>query len=160
MLVDADLRDSKVHKAFELAQDPGLSGLLGGLGDSYVNIATSELIPNLAVLAAGAAVPLPSEMLTSKRMSSLLNDWRARYDYIVLDTPPVSMFTDAVVLGSQADAVLLVARSGSTTRYALRHACDLMQRAGVNLTGVVLHGIDRRYESSYCHRYGYGHTTQ
>jgi polysaccharide biosynthesis transport protein len=159
LLVDADLRKSKVHEVFQLAQDPGLSGLLAGIGDSSGNIATSELLPNLSVLAAGASVPFPAEMLASKRMSSLLDDWRARYDYIVLDTPPVSMFTDAAVIGSHADAVLLVARSGSTTRYALRHTCDLMHRARVNVTGIVLHGIDKRYESSYCHRYGYAYST-
>ena len=62
------------------------------------------------------------------------------------------MFTDAVVLGAQADAVLLVARCGVTTRYALRHARDILQRAQLSMLGVVLNGIDQRYERSYyCH---------
>jgi polysaccharide biosynthesis transport protein len=155
LLIDADLRESKVHEVFGLAQDPGLTGLLAGIGEPDETIATSELLANLAVLAAGASVPFPAEMLASRRMASLLDEWRTRYDHIVLDTPPVSMFTDAAVLGSRADAVLLVARSGSTTKHALRHARDVMQRAQVNIAGVVLHGIDKRYESSYYHRYGY-----
>jgi len=155
LLVDADLRESKVHEVFELAQDPGLTAILSGVASADETIATSELLPNLSVLPAGAGVPFPAEMLASKCMASLLNEWRTRYDYVVLDTPPVSMFTDATVLGARADAVLLVARSGSTTRHALRHARDLMQRAQVNLAGVVLHGIDKSYESSYYHRYGY-----
>ena len=155
LLVDADLRESKVHEAFDLAQDPGLTGLLASIGGAEEAIASSEVLPNLAILAAGATVAFPAEMLASKRMESLLNEWRLRYDHIIFDTPPVSMFTDAAVLGLRADAVLLVARSGSTTKHALRHARDLMQRAHVNIAGIVLHGIDNRYESSYYHRYGY-----
>jgi Mrp family chromosome partitioning ATPase len=77
---------------------------------------------------------------------------------VVLDTPPASMFTDAVVLGSRADTVLVVARSGSTTKYALRHVRDLMQRANANVAGVVLNGVDQCYTSSYYHRYGYAFT--
>jgi succinoglycan biosynthesis transport protein ExoP len=156
LLVDADLRESKVHEVFGISPDPGLTGMLSGVWMPDETIATSDLLPNLAILPAGSSPPFPAEMLASKGMVALLDRWRSHYDFIVLDTPPVSMFTDAVVLGSRADAVLLVARSGSTTKYALRHARDLMQRAHVNLAGVVLHGIDKRYESSYYHRYGYG----
>jgi Mrp family chromosome partitioning ATPase len=61
-------------------------------------------------------------------MDNLIRRWRTEYDYIVLDTPPVSMFTDAVVLGARADAALLVVRSCVTTKYALRHSRDLLQR--------------------------------
>lgn len=158
LLVDADLRKSAVHEAFGLSQDPGLTGVVACVSTPDDAIATSELIPNLSILPAGATSGLPAEMLASSRMASLLDHWRLRYDHVVLDTPPASMFTDAVVLGSHADAVLLVARSGSTTKYALHHVCDLMQRANVNVAGVVLTGVDQHYTSSYYHRYGYGFT--
>jgi succinoglycan biosynthesis transport protein ExoP len=158
LLVDADLRKSTVHEAFGLSQDPGLTGVLGRVSAPDEVIATSEILPNLAVLPAGATSALPTEMLGSQHMAALLEHWRLRYDHVVLDTPPASMFTDAVVLGSRADAVLLVARAGFTTKYALRHVRDLMQRANVKVAGVVLNGIDQRYTSSYYHRYGYAFT--
>jgi len=156
LLVDADLRQPSLHEAFQLEQHPGLAGILAGICTADEAMATSELLPTLTVLPAGAVCPHPAEMLSSRDMASLLADWRGRFDHIVFDTPPASMFTDAVVLGSRADAVLLVARSGVTTKYALRHTRDLLQRANVNVAGVVLNGVDQRYERSYYHPYGYG----
>ncbi len=158
LLVDADLRQPSLHEVFHLPQDPGLSGILAGVCTEDEATKTSELLSHLNILPAGASCPFPAEMLASPQMAKLLAHWRSRYDHVVLDTPPVSMFTDAVVLGSKADAVLLVARCEITTQYALRHACDLMQRAKLNVMGVVLNGIDKRYTNSYYHRYGYGLT--
>jgi Mrp family chromosome partitioning ATPase len=86
-------------------------------------------------------------------MVDLIQRWRGQYDHIVLDTPPVSMFTDAVVLGSCADAALLVVRSAVTTKYALRRSRDLLQRANVNIAGVVLNGVDLRYQNGYYRSY-------
>ena len=158
LLVDADLRQPSLHEVFRMPQDPGLSGILAGVCTREEATIKSEFLPNLAILPAGASCPFPAEMLASAKMAELLEHWRSCYDHVVLDTPPVSMFTDAVVLGSKADAVLLVARCEITTQYALRHARDLLQRANLNVMGVVLNGIDKRYTSSYYHRYGYGLT--
>ena len=156
LLVDADLRQPSIHQAFELIQEPGLSDVLAGATSEPACAATSDLLPNLTVLTAGANCAAPVEALASESMAALLADWRQRFDYVVLDTPPISLFTDAVVLGSHADAVLLVARYGVTTKYALRHAVELLRRTNLNLAGVVLNGIDLRYESSYYHPIGYG----
>ena len=93
-------------------------------------------------------------------MADLIQRWRGQYDHIVLDTPPVSMFTDAVVLGARADAALLVVRSGVTTKYALRHSRDLLQRANVNIAGVVLNGVDLRYQNGYYRSYDSGSTKE
>jgi Mrp family chromosome partitioning ATPase len=88
-------------------------------------------------------------------MTELLADWRTRYDHIIFDTPPASMFTDGAVVGAQADAVLLVARCGVTTRHALRHARDILQRAHLSMLGLVLNGVDQRYERSYYMPFGH-----
>ena len=82
-------------------------------------------MPYLTVLPSGIPPTYPAETLASTNMADLIRRWRSQYDHIVLDTPPVSMFTDAVVLGSHADAAVLVVRSGVTTKYALRHTRDL-----------------------------------
>jgi Mrp family chromosome partitioning ATPase len=92
-------------------------------------------------------------MLASPQMLELLDYWRPRYDHIIFDTPPASMFTDAVVLSSH-----VVARCGVTTQYALRHTRELLQRANANLAGVVLNGVAQRNECSYYRRRGYGLT--
>ena len=91
-------------------------------------------------------------------MAARIAGWRARFDYVVLDTPPVSLFTDAVELGRQADAVLLVARYGVTTRYALGHTFEVLRRGKAEPAGIVLNGIDPKYRNSYYHRYGYSAT--
>jgi capsular exopolysaccharide synthesis family protein len=156
LLVDTDLRQPSVHLAFGLPQGPGLTAILNGVCNSDEAIVTSDLLPNLTVIPAGTPCPDPAEKLASPKMLELLDQWRSRYDHIVFDTPPASMFTDGVVLGAQADAVLLVARCGATTRYALRYARDRLQRANVNVMGVVLNGVDKRYRRSYYHSFGCG----
>ncbi len=156
LLVDSDLRQPSLHLAFKIPQEPGLSAVLAGAGTAEEATSFTSILPNLSVLPSGPADCCPADRLASPKMLDLLEHWRSRYDHIVLDTPPVSMFTDAVLLGAHADAVVLVARSGETTKYSLRHACDLLQRANVKLAGVVLNGMDQKYERSYYRRYGYG----
>jgi capsular exopolysaccharide synthesis family protein len=156
LLVDSDLRQPSLHLAFKIPQGPGLSSVLAGACPAKEATSLTDIMPNLSLLASGPADGYPAEKLASHTMFDLLDHWRSRYDHIVLDTPPISMFTDAVVLGAQADAVLLVARAGSTTKYSLRHARDLLLRANANIAGVVLNGMDRKYERSYYGRYGYG----
>ena len=155
LLVDADLRQPSIQNVLNVALEPGLSEMLSGSPSEKAEV-QSQVLPNLSVVTAGGECPCPAELFAGDAMISLLAGWRARFDYVVLDTPPVSIFTDAVVLGSQADAVLLVARYGLTTKYALRHAAELLGRANGNVAGVVLNAIDRRYEASYYHAYGAG----
>jgi len=154
LLVDADLRQPSLHQAFGIPQDPGLSAILAGTCTERVAIGRSETIPNLAVLPSGAPTTYPAEMLASKKMLDLIDRWRSEYDHVVIDTPPVSMFTDAVVLGSRADAVLLVARASATSKQALRHTRDVLQRANVNIAGVVFNGVDLHHQNGYYRSYG------
>ena len=89
-------------------------------------------IPRLSVVSAGAKVMYPAEALASEEMAAALEEWRETYDHLVIDTPPVAMVTDGVVVASQADAVLLVAMASETTRQGIaphaRHAwCGRMR---------------------------------
>ncbi len=153
LLVDADLREPSLHEAFGIPQDPGLSGVVAGTCSECDATVRPEAIPNLAMLASGKPSEYPAEMLASAKMLELIDAWRLEYDPVVIDTPPGSMFTDAVVLGSRADAVLVVARASVTTRQMLRHTCELLQRANVNLVGVVLNGADLQHQSGYYRSY-------
>ena len=140
--------------SFGIPQDPGLSAMLTGSCTERGAVARAETIPNLVVLPSGLPPTYPAEMLASQKMLDLIDRWRSEYDYVVIDTPPVSMFTDAVVLGSRADAVLLVARASATARHVLRHTRDLLQRANVNIAGVVLNGVDLHHQNGYYRSYG------
>jgi capsular exopolysaccharide synthesis family protein len=141
LLVDADLRRPSMHLSFGLWQQPGLSNVLSGSAD-----ARAAIVPagqrNLLVMPAGDRPPQPSELLSSSLMEELLARWREEYDHVIIDSPPVLSVTDAVLLAVRADAVLLVVRSGQTTRGAIRRACDLLLGVKCNLLGVVLNAAD------------------
>jgi len=156
LLVDTDLRQPAIHTAFKIPEGPGLNEVLTGVCRSDEAFVRSDLLPSLTVLPAGNHCACPAETLASPNMTELLDHWRTHYDHIIFDTPPVSQFTDGVVLGAQVDAVLLVARCGATTRFALRYARDRLQRANLNVIGVVLNGADTRYDGSYYHHFDYG----
>ncbi len=156
LLVDADLRQPSLHQAFHIPMGPGLSAVLDGACPEEQALARLEEMPCLTVLPSGTLPAYPAEALASKKMTDLIQHWRSQYDHVVLDTPPVSMFTDAVVIGTRADAVVLVVRACATTRYALCHTRDLLHRANVTIAGLVLNGVDLRYENGYYRPYGSG----
>jgi capsular exopolysaccharide synthesis family protein len=156
LLVDADLRNPSVHSIFGIAKTPGLHGLLSANHPPQTSLLEFQRIPNLTLLPAGGGHSCPAELLAGNRMRELLSNWRAEYDHILIDTPPVCLFTDSVLLSSLADAMLLVVRSSHATRHAVRHSVDLLQRANARIAGLVLNAADPRYQDAYYfHRYGY-----
>jgi len=156
LLVDADLRRSSLHHSLGIRREPGLGDVLDGHCEPNEAPVEVAEIPHLSVVSAGRPVEYPAEALASKPMAAALQMWRKNYDHVVVDTPPVAMVTDAVVLGAQADAVLLVAKASATTRQALRRTRDVLLRANARIAGVVVNGVDAAYERSYYG--GYGHT--
>ena len=149
LLVDADLRRSSLHHNFDIQKAPGLGDVLEGQVGADEAIAEVEEIPRLWVVSAGQSVGYPSEALASNKMTMALQYWREKYDHVVVDTPPVEMVTDAVVLAAQADAVLLVAKASRTTRHALRRTRDVLVRARAHIAGVVVNEVEPRRYSYY-----------
>ena len=164
LLVDADLRRPTVHRTFGLSREPGVVQALFQTGAEDFAGAT-EVADSLFVLPAGRIVPNPSEMLGSKRMRDFLAAAHARFDVVILDAPPVLAATDAVLLSTQADATLLVARAGVTQDFDLESSQRALVSVGAHLIGVVLNGFDVSqaygYRYKYAYRYGqeyaYGH---
>ena len=142
LLIDADLRRPGVHKALGLGPRSGLSNVLTGSAEIQQTITRSPLIPSLYVLPAGTPPPNPAELLASANMRDLVDSLSSEYDHIVIDTPPTLSVTDAVVLSTRADAVVLVIRSGKTTKQALRRARELLTRVNAKVTGVLLNAVD------------------
>jgi Mrp family chromosome partitioning ATPase len=89
-------------------------------------------------------------------MKDLIAHWRDSYDHVIIDTPPCLSVTDAVLLSPEADRVILVARSGQTTKAGLRRACDVLQQVNARVMGVVLNALNRRSGEGYYYQYGYG----
>jgi capsular exopolysaccharide synthesis family protein len=142
LLMDADLRRPGIHKALGMGPRSGLSNILTGSADAQQAVTRSPLIPSLFVLPAGTPPPNPAELLASVNMRDLIDSLRNDYDHIVIDTPPTLSVTDAVVLSTRADAVVLVIRSGRTTKQALRRARELLTRVNAKVTGVLLNAVD------------------
>jgi capsular exopolysaccharide synthesis family protein len=156
LLVDADMRRSSLYKKFGMDQTIGLSTVLqGGSVDEAITTPLAEL-PNLHVLPAGPIPVAPAELLASLRMRTLLRKWTQEFEHVVIDTPPVFPVTDALILASQADAVLLVVRSGVTRKKALLRMRDVLQRANAPIIGVALNGVNMRLEHYYAGSYRYG----
>lgn len=120
----------------------GLSNILTGSATLQQAITRSPLLPNLFVLPAGTPPPNPAELLASSDMRDLLAQLRDQYDHIIIDTPPTLSVTDAVVLSTKADAVVLVIRSGQTTKGALRRSRDILMQVNAKVAGVLLNAVD------------------
>ena len=142
LLVDADLRRPSVHKTLGMGPRSGLSNVLTGNATLEQAIATSPILPNLFILAAGSPPPNPAELLASSNMKDVLGELRQQFDHVVIDTPPTLSVTDAVVLSPRVDAIILVIRSGQTTKQALRRARDILMQVNAHVTGVLLNAVD------------------
>ena len=142
LLIDADLRRPSIHKTLGMAPRSGLSNVLTGSATLDQAISVSPILPNLFVLPAGTPPPNPAELLASPNMRDILAKLREQYDHIVVDTPPTLSVTDAVVLSPRADAIILVIRSGQTTKHALRRSRDILVQVNAKVAGVLLNAVD------------------
>ena len=151
IVVDCDLRRPKLARLLKVAAPEGLSNLLMSRSKAAEDVIVASGIKNLDVLPAGDIPPNPSELLASSRMEALLEELRGKYDLIVLDTPPINMVTDAVVLAPQTDGVLFVVRANRSERGAVIHAVEQLEYVKIKILGFVLNGVDLEHTS-----YGYG----
>jgi polysaccharide biosynthesis transport protein len=142
LLIDADLRRPSIHKTLGMGPRSGLSNVLTGSATLEQAITRTPVLPNLHILPAGTPPPNPAELLASSNMRDVLLELREQYDHIVLDTPPALSVTDAVVLSPRTDAIVLVIRSGHTTKQALRRARDILMQVNAKVSGVLLNAVD------------------
>jgi succinoglycan biosynthesis transport protein ExoP len=156
LLVDCDLRKPRLHQVFRVSNRSGLVNQLTATADPESVFLPTE-VPNLWLTPSGPIPPNPSELLSSDRMRDWLKAMRARFDYVVIDTPPALAVTDATIIGLLADGVVLTLRSGKVTREEARLCRDRLRQSGVKILGAVLNryrslqtGLgkrDRYYES-------------
>lgn len=157
LLVDADLRKPVIHQIFGIEKVPGLAEILIGsskwedavqnitdlmLGHlGLENIISTPGFDNINIITSGTPPHNPSEFLNSKRMEEQIKLWREHYDLIIFDTPPTLPVTDAVILGSKIDAVIIVYQVGKIARSALKRTKLLLDNTQARVLGVVLNAI-------------------
>ena len=147
LLIDCDMRRPTIHKIFRLSNQKGISDYLIG------QVALGEVIHSveefLHILTSGTIPPNPSELLGSKSMERFLNEMRKEYDYILLDAPPVMAVTDAQVLSTLSNGVILVVASGKAQRELAKRSKELLETVGAKIVGAVLTCIDINKKSHY-----------
>ncbi len=155
LLIDADLRASRLHLEIGAPLCPGLSEYLQGEADEFT-VMQSSSDGNLFFIPGGKTVANPTELISGPRLKSLLDRVAPLFDWVILDSPPVLPVADASLLAGICDGVLLVVRSGSTPYDAARKACSEFR--GKNLIGAVLNRAEEitAYTSYYYHYYGDG----
>ena len=157
LLIDGDLRRPSVLKTLGLpdGNGRGLSTVLTGAHDLDQALEVFTDSPNLWVLPPGPIPPNPAELVSSHRMEALVRELRQRFEHIVLDSPPVLMVTDGILLSTLADGVILVVESGATSRGALHRVRRILDRAGANTLGAVLNKLDDVGDGYDRSRHGY-----
>ncbi len=141
LLIDADLRKPSQHRTFRVKKHNGLSRILSG-ELTFEDCVCREVAKNTDLLPSGSLPPNPSELLGSEAMENLLNKLVVEYDYILIDTPPLAVVSDALVLCEKAAGIVLVTRQGQTTYDELRSSVDAIKNVNGNLLGVVISDVN------------------
>jgi len=157
LLIDTDMRKPRVSPVFNLKSGAGLSSVLAGTAELKEAIRESS-IPNLYVIPCGPLPPNPGELIVANRFRQLLQVLPQYFDYVILDSPPVSNVSDARILASLCDATVLVVKALSTSRYQVVSSVDKLFEARAHIAGIVLNDLDVRsvgsYYSYYYSKYG------
>lgn len=156
LIVDCDLRRARLHKVFGISREPGLTDfLLGRVDHEEVTIATS--VAGLYVMASGPLPPNPAELLGAERMRGALAHLDEAFDLVILDTPPLLAASDAAILATMVDGVVMVVRAGSTQTEAAQQAGKQLAAVGARLVGAVVNDPDSKlsgYRGYYKYDYG------
>ena len=150
ILIDCDLRKPILHKEFQISNSRGLSEFLIG------NVEFSKVVykheSGLHVLPSGLVPPNPAEMLASRAMEHLLTQLEEKYDYIILDTPPVNAVTDSKILSTKVDGTIIVVKYGYTKKDAVIEAVKGLRAVNANIIGTVFNGEENQ-RGKYYHYY-------
>jgi capsular exopolysaccharide synthesis family protein len=158
IVIDAETRRGTVHDLFGIPPAPGFFDLMYGQASPGECIRRVEMEGGgtLDVLPLGSAPSVnPADLLVAGRLQPLFERLRPQYDYVIIDTPPLNLFTDGALIGAHADALLLVARADKTDRDELRYAVQQLRNVNVTLAGTILNDVEFRRSSRY--RLGYGY---
>ncbi len=154
VLVDADLRKPRIHKSMELENVNGLSSLLTQDADPSEFTQTMPDV-GIDVITSGPIPPNPAELLGSRKMRNLIAELKSRYDHVILDTPPIGAVTDAAVLGTMVDGVILVVHAGKTRRGVVTRCIEQLNFIEAPIEGIILNNLSTRALKYYAGYHSY-----
>lgn len=155
LLCDCDLRRPTIHKIMGIEVNKGITDFL--LRDASIeSILYTGKIDNLTILPCGRRPPNPAELLGSNKMKELVEELRTRFDYILIDTPPVLAITDSGIISALVDGVILAIQAWRTQREAILRSQILLNSVHAKILGFVLTNVER-FIPKYLSHYGYGY---
>lgn len=160
LVIDGDLRKPKIHKYLGIENTKGLSGVLGGFIE--ISDAVRKTEHGFDCITAGSIPPNPSELIGSPMLVKVLNDLGENYDYVFIDSPPVTVVSDTLTMAAMSDGVLLVARANYTPKSLLKQSINNIKITKARVIGVVVNAVDTRkraygtYKGKYYSRGRYG----
>lgn len=159
LLIDADMRKPVQHRTFRVRNDEGLSTLIIRKS-STAGAVKKNVINNLDILPSGPLPPNPSELLSSNSCKLLLEEFAKTYDYVIIDTPPVNVVSDAMVMKDSISGIMLVIQYATTTYEDLAICMKQIDLAKVNMLGFVMNNVHHNHGANYYNykykKYGYG----
>ncbi len=154
ILVDADLRRPSQHTLWGISNDHGLTTMMLDKTNGEAPLCGVE-VEHLAILPSGPLPPNPADLISAPRMDEIIATLAAQADFVLFDAPPLLAVTDAILLGSKVDGVLLIVKAGATRRDHAQRAKEALQRANVRVLGVALTNAPR--DASMASYYGIKH---
>jgi capsular exopolysaccharide synthesis family protein len=151
LIIDCDLRRPRMHSLLNMPNDIGLSSYLAGNVDECTILSVPD--EGIALIPSGPIPPNPSELLGSEKMKKLISDLAARFQFLLLDSPPIGAVTDSLTLSQFVDGTILVVKAGSTTIEMFEAGVKKMRDVHARILGVVLNGVKSREQDAY--QYGY-----
>jgi capsular exopolysaccharide synthesis family protein len=158
VIIDADMRRPRLQSIFDLHEQEGLSSILSSdtTEAEMLELVRTDEATGLNVLTSGPIPPNPAELLGSDQMRRLMTALQDRYTYVVVDSPPISSFTDGVLIATMVDGVLLVVHGGKSSRHIVRRSKQLLNDVGSKVFGVVLNNINVQSHDYYYYQTYYG----
>jgi capsular exopolysaccharide synthesis family protein len=158
VIIDADMRRPRLQSIFDMQGQEGLSSILSSdvSEDEMLSMVREDEESGLSVLTSGPIPPNPAELLGSDQMRRLIATLQANYTHVVIDSPPVSSFTDGVLISTMVDGVLLVVHGGKSSRHIVRRSKQLLSDVGAKIFGVVLNNVNLQSHDYYYYQSYYG----
>ncbi len=151
LVIDGDMRNPTLDRIFRVSRADGLSKVLSGM-QTLEEAVVKQVAPNLDVLPSGPLPPNPQELMCSDAMVALLREAEQKYDYIFIDTPPVNLVADVLMLSNEIAGMLLIAREGQTTYDDFRIAQESIENIGGRILGVLLTDV-KQQKGTYREKY-------
>lgn len=152
LLIDCDLRKPKIHDYLDIENDEGLTNFLSNMAELEDVVKTTK-IDNLSVITSGTIPPNPAELLMSSKFEQILKIASQITDYIIIDTPPLCVVSDALPISKQCDGVILIVKHLQSKHPLIQEALEKLNFAGANIAGIILNSVkistNKKYYSKY-----------